>query len=248
MESPTDEGKTRPWNSFQTFWNFLEDVASKPLPPKLDRSMMTSKSGTDQSNLVAAMQMFGLIDNESRVQLRLETFVAADAEGRKSMLADWIRANYGPALRISAENGTSQDLVNVFRDELGMTGADTRRKAITFFQHAAQQAGLELSPHFPKTRTGSGAPGTPRPKRTGGKRKTKNPDSETQLRQQGTTPSGHTQTVKLKSGGVVTLTYDVNMFTWSDEDEAFVLDLIKKLRKYPADATGAEGEEEGDET
>lgn len=163
MEPPDAEGKSPPWMSFQTFWNFLQDVASKPLPPKLDRSMMTSESGTDQTKLITTMQTFGLIDEAGRVQVVLESFQIADAAGRKAMLGNWVHAQYGPALRVSAQSGTSQDLTDVFREELGMTGAGTRRKAITFFQHAAQHAGITLSPHFPKTRTGSGAPDTPRP-------------------------------------------------------------------------------------
>jgi hypothetical protein len=238
MEPITDEGKTRPWMSFQTFWNFLEEVVSKPLPPKLDRSMMKSKSGTDQANLISALQLFGLIDESLRVQLVLETFQSADADGRKSMLGDWIRAQYAPALRVSAENGTPQDLTDVFRDELGMTGPDTRRKAITFFQHAAQHAGITLSPHFPKTRTGSGAPGAPRTKRTPTKRKLPKDDDKDNSQNAGKS-SGHTQTVTLTSGGTVTLTYDVNMFEVSDEDEGFVLSLIKKLRNYPTVDVGS---------
>ena len=243
MEPSDAEGMTPPWMSFQTFWKFLEDVASKPLPPKLDRSMMTSKSGTDQTNLITTMQTFGLIDEASRVQLVFESFQIADADGRKAMLGNWVHVQYGPALRVSAENGTHQDLTNVFRDELGMTGADTRRKAITFFQHAAQHAGITLSPHFPKTRTGSGAPGTPKTKRTGARRKSKqdgngvgsggaSDDKPPQTQ-------GHTQTVTLKSGGTVTLAYDGNMFEVTDEDEAFVLSLINKLRNYPAGAAGS---------
>jgi len=34
--------------SFQTFWNFIGELAKKPLPPQIDRSLLGSKSGTDQ--------------------------------------------------------------------------------------------------------------------------------------------------------------------------------------------------------
>lgn len=241
---PTDaEGKVRPWMSFQTFWTFLEELTAKPMPRKLDRSMMTTKSGTDQNNIMAAMQTFGLIDEGGGVLAELETFQAADPDARKQMLGRWIHGKYSAPLQVSEENGTPQDLHNVFRDEYGMTGADTRRKAVTFFQHAAQHAGIELSPNFPKTRMGSGAPGAPRPKRTGTRKKKA---AESNGGGTGSAPpasSGHSQTVELASGGTVTLTYDVNMFAVSETDEAFVLSLIRKLRKYPT-VDGAEEKEE----
>lgn len=248
MEPNEDTSKARPWMSFQTFWNFLEEVTSKPMPRKLDRSIMTTKSGTDQNNLIAAMQTFGLIDTEGRVQSELETFQAGGVGERKQMLARWIHAEYPGPLRVSTENGTPQDLHDAFRDDFGMTGPDTRRKAVTFFQHAAQHAGIELSPNFPKTRTGSGAPGVPRPKRTGTRRKPKvddGADGSGNGSTQVTASRGHSQTVTLNSGGTVTLTYDVNMFDVSDTDEEFVMALIKKLRKYPANA-GSEEEAEGE--
>jgi hypothetical protein len=233
MDATEVAAKSLPWLSFQTFWSFLGELASKPLPPKLDRSMMTSKSGTDQANLIGAMQLFGLIDDENRVQSALGEFVVADEERRKAMLGEWVRGQYGPALRVSAENGTAQNLNDVFRDEMGMASPDTRRKSITFFQHAAQHAGIALSPNFPKTRTGSGAPGTPRLKRNGGKRKPKDNGGGDEPQQQTPPTKGHSHTVTLASGGTVTLAYDVNLFESSTEDEEFVLGLVRKLRKYP---------------
>lgn len=238
MDSPPQGVKARPWMSFQTFWNFLGELAEKPLPPKIDRSLMSTKSGTDQNNLTSTMQVFGLIDEEGRVQTELINFAIADAEGRKTMLSKWVQESYEAPLRVSAANGTHQDLINAFRDELGMTGADTQRKAITFFQHAAQEAGIDLSPHFRKTRKGQGAPGTPK-KRTATRRKSKDEKDDPPPPP---APKGHTQTVTLKSGGTVTLTYDVDLFAVDDDDEAFVLGLVKKLRRYPSaddDSSGA---------
>lgn len=40
-----------PYLSFQTFWGFVKELAAKPLPPQIDRTMLDKKSGTDQMNL-----------------------------------------------------------------------------------------------------------------------------------------------------------------------------------------------------
>ncbi|MEV5962570.1 DUF5343 domain-containing protein [Kribbella sp. NPDC051952] len=236
MTESSNVGFKPPYMSFQTFWNFLSELASKPLPPKLDRSIMTSKSGTDQNNIMSALEVFDFVDESGAVLPKLQGFVTADADERKAVLRSLLSRTYAPAFKVSDANGTPNDLKEVFRDAYDVSG-DTQRKAITFFLHAAREAGFELSPHFPKTRSGSGAPGTPKVKRAPARRKSEKP------RQQGPTDSlvngnaaGHTQTVQLRSGGTITLSYDVNMFEVTDEDEQFVLGLIKSLRDYKSAA------------
>lgn len=249
MES-TDEGFRPPYMSFQTFWNFIDELAAKPLPPRVDRSIMTSKSGTDQANLILALTSFALTDGEGHVQPALTRLVGIEKDQRAKVFGDMIKAYYVEPLRVSAENGTTNDLNRAFAEGYtSIASPDTRRKAITFFLHAARNAGIELSPHFPPTRSGQGAPGVPKAKR-GGPRKTKvNGGGAVAPPIPPSTPTpvgGHSQTVTLQSGGSITLTYDVNMFEISDADEAFVLDLIKKLRTYRSGASANDDEGSGD--
>lgn len=240
-----------PYMSFQTFWAFLSDLCAKPLPRRLDRSIMQSKSGTDQNNLMAALEGFSFIDGDGMVEPALQRFATASPEQRTEMLSTLVQTFYRSVLRVSADNGSPAELNTTFRDELGMASSDTRRKAITFFLHAAREAGLELSPHFPKTRAGSGGPGAPKAKRVNSRRKSTTQDSGSGSRvggQDSAPASGHAQTITLRSGGTVTLTYDVNMFDVDDDDEAFVLGLIKKLRTYRSAALAATTSEQHDDS
>lgn len=232
-----DRGPFRPpYMSFQTFWRFIEELRTKPLPPQIDRSLMATKSGTDQANLNAALAGFGLVGPNGEVERDLKALVHGDEEGRRHVLADLVRSRYPAPLAVSEQNGTNQQLQEAFRDAYGMTGADTRRKAVTFFLHACREAGLELSPYFPSTRAGSGAPGTPRPRRTARRKATAPPPIETSVAapsSAATASRGDEYEVPLQSGGTVCVSVSVNLFDLSTEDRAFVIDLVDKLKGYP---------------
>lgn len=100
----------------------------------------------------------------------------------------------------------------------------------------ARDADLKLSPHFPKTRSGQGAPGatkvrrTPRRKPTNGAAGPKSPGGEAERQQ----VEGDTYTVDLKSGGSVSVVVKVNLFGLTTEDRNFVIDLVDKLKGYPS--------------
>lgn len=231
-----------PYMSFQTFWGFLEDLASKPLPPRIDRSLMGGKSGTDQANLSAAFASFGLTREDGTVLPALTELVATPADKRKAHFGEIMAPYYSAALEVSAQNGTEADLKRSFVDEWPSIGsADTRRKAITFFLHAARAAELPLSPHFPATRSGSGASGASRAKRTTSKRKTTPAPARAGAAEPIPSPAGpgHSQQVTLRSGGSVTLSYDVSLFDLDGEDQEFVLALIGMVKQYLAAAPAA---------
>lgn len=246
-----------PTMAYATLASFLDDLASRPLPPQIDRSMMASKSGTDQKNLLQALADFALIrGDQNQVTPELAELAEADAEARKSHLAKLIRTYYPAAVAVSEANGTHQQLQEVFRDQLGLNGSpDTRRKAITFFLHAARAADLHVSPHFPATRSGSGTPGTNRTKRTGRPRKpaTAVGDNEPPPAQNGGTGGTAFSTEVQIKAGRVTLTVDVNPIELRGEDRKFFYDLVDRMEDYAmriattpttsgeATPTGAEG-------
>jgi hypothetical protein len=238
METENGEPFRPTHMAFATFWNFIGELASRPLPPQLDRSMMSSKSGTDQSNLMSVLGSFGLVGPapQHRVEPALVALASADNEQRKAELAKLIRHHYSAAVTLSEQNGTEQQLHQSFKETFGMEAADTRRKAVTFFLHAARTAELPISPHFPATRSGSGGPGASRSKRTT-RRKQFNGDNST-ASGSGTTAteqrgaSGDTYTVQLVSGGQVSVVVDVNLFDLTTDDRNFVIDLVDKLKGY----------------
>jgi hypothetical protein len=238
------DGFKPPYMSFQTFWHFLADLSAKPLPRKLDRSIMVSKSGTDQNNLMSTLEAFGFINADGVVQEDLDRFVETEPEGRKKILAALLQKFYAPPLKISADNGSPAGLNEAFRDDLSMLASDTRRKAITFFLHAAREAELPLSPHFPKTRAGSGNPGAPKAKRS--RRK---PNGGVDQQQQ-TPPAPHTadgagETVVVDLGAAGRVVVNVNV-RWLQLEETTFLALRKAVNDMKSLAAETPAQQDAD--
>jgi hypothetical protein len=238
----SDETFKPPYMSFQTFWKFIDDLGAKPLPPRIDRSLMATKSGTDQANLTMALTSFCLVDQDNNVLPLLQRLTSAASEERKAILAEMIQRCYvGPTI-VAQANGTSKDLEDAFKDNYPSIGSpEVRRKSMTFYLHAARQAGLELSVHFPKTRPGQGAPGASRgiASKRPTRRKTNSNDSTDQpLAGVGDQPpAGDTYTVDLASGGSVSVVVRVNLFDLTTHDRSFVIELVDKLKGYPVQTT-----------
>lgn len=232
------EGFKPPYMAFQTFWNFIEELASHPLPPVIDRSLMNSKSGTDQANLLGALRTFGLIDAENHVQPSLTALTEKDPEARKRALADLVRTHYAAALRVSDDNGTQAQLAVCFRENYGISGADTLRKSMSFFLHAARNTDIPLSPHFPATRSGQGGPGKSKT------RKPRKPRSNADTGRAGSTgqqPTDQYQlNVQLPTGGTMTLSVSVNPISLRGQDRDFFYDIVDKLTDYQEQQTGSD--------
>lgn len=247
MPEPSHQGLKPPYMAFQTFWNFIEGLSGHPLPPLIDRSLMGSKSGTDQANLISTLKTLGLINDQQSVRPALTALVYAEGDHRSTLLADLLQEHYAEALEVSASNGTSTQLEQCFRDNYAVVSAVTLRKSITFFLHAARAAGVPISPHFKQTRGGQGAPGQPR-KRTA-KRKSRNgiaaPSSAT------APPSpqvdAYRLSVNLQTGGTMTLAVNVNPISLRGEDRAFFYDIVDKMADYDqAEVVEASYPDEGD--
>jgi hypothetical protein len=239
MDESAQGGFRPPYLSFATFWSFLDAMVSKPLPPRIDRSMMRSKSGSDRMALTAAMKSFGLIDDD-QVVTGLRDLESSSEAARAQWLAEVVRKYYPAQMEVSQQNGTERQLHESFRDAFQMGSAETIRKAMTFFLHAARTAGIETSPHFPATRSGSGAPGAPRPRRAAPKHK---PPSDAAKATEGASIlqiEGDTYTLRMESGPVVTMAVKMNVMETSVSDRDFIFQLIDALRSYgkPTSAYG----------
>lgn len=234
-----------PYFSFQTFWGFIDELAARPLPPQIDRSMMGSKSGTDQANLLTALKGFDLIGPDQRVNSTLTALAAQDAGERKAALAALVRHFYAAPLAVSELNGTEGQLNEAFKAAYSLESGDTRRKAITFFLHAARTAGIELSPYFPATRggtgSGSGSPGVPRPKkRAAGKAKTNGTVGPASAPGSPGAPvvttthtvAGEVKTVSFGDAGTVTVNVNVRWLDLPDEAFVGVRRIIRELEAF----------------
>lgn len=247
MDEPQTGDFKPPYMSFHTLWSTLAELGTKELPPRIDRSLMATKSGTDQANLLAAFAAFNLVGEGQRVQPALVALTSQDEEERRQALAQLVRTHYPRQMEISEQHGTEMQLRESFQEDFKLDSAETRRKAITFFLHAARTAGLPLSQNFPQTRAGSGSPGTPRRRSANGSSRKKAPAAPTTAPNgsAGAATSGDTYTVTLSSGGHVSVVVDVNLFGLSTADREFVIDLVDRLKGYPqAGLVSAEDREE----
>lgn len=228
--SETDSTKFKaPHMAFATLLRFIEELAERPLPPVIDRSMMNSKSGTDQLNLFAALKTFGLIDETNKVTPALTALTAKEVDDRKDALRALIKRYYREAIEVGAANGTQAQLLECFRDRYGVAGVDTQRKAASFFLHAARFAGgIDLSPHFAQTRTGQGGPGKGKPRKKAAKKTSAKPADEVET----PTTDQYDLAVELATGGTMRLTVNVNPLSLRGADRQFFYDIVDKLTDY----------------
>lgn len=169
----------------------------------------------------------------------MEKLVAEAEPDRKKRLTSLLRRYYPLQFAVSDQHGTEKQLLESFEQAFGVTG-DTRRKASTFFLHAARFAGMTLSAHFPATRGGSGRTATAKVKRTPvQKRKPGTPSTPSPADTGG---GGDTYTVKLNSGGTVSVVVNVNLFSLSTDDRTFIIELVDKLKGYSSDGEQREGD------
>jgi len=225
-ESSTAKSFTPPYNiSWSTFRSFLERIEPGTLPPAIDRSYLTKLSGNTQTYLMAALRSFELIGPEREVMPTLKE-LAKDSDGRPAMMADLLRSYYPEVVELGRNNATAGQLDEAFR-KYNLAG-NTLRKAATFYQHAAQYAGLPLSVHWNVRKAGSGhrdEASSKRPRTAASK--------PTGTTNQGIrTPTGDSRSLTLRSGGTVTLAVSVNLFDLSKTDRQFVLKLIDEMSEY----------------
>lgn len=250
MDEPAPGEFRPPYNlAFKTFWTFIEELVARPLPPRIDRSLMRTKSGSDQVSLTAAMKSFGLIGANQEVA-GLKELADTDEAGRLQWLAMAVRRHYAAQIKVSEENGTEQDLKNSFKSVFGLESADTLRKAMTFFLHAARTANIEVSPHFPSTRSGSGAPGSPKPRRSARRKPSASPPKDESDQAASHATAGDVYTLAMKSGPVLTFAVNMNVMEASIDDRTFIFEIVDKLRGYGtlAKASGSTKDAAGQES
>lgn len=203
-----------PYVPFKTFLAAVENF-ERGVPTQLDRSLWPSYSGAIRGQLLAAFRFLELTDDADCPTVAMREFLGK-RENRKAILRGLIGTQYAALQGLDLERASPRQLDEAMR-QYGLTGV-THKKAISFVLQAAAWSGLPLSPLL-KGRTRSSRPAPP-PRRA-------EPEPAT-------TPPGTdvARSVRLKSGGTVTVTARVDLFTLDAGDRAFLFDLIDKLRAY----------------
>lgn len=133
---------TPPYPSFTSFWNSLENFHKNPIPPQIDRSVLTSYKGSVQTQILASYKFLGLMDDDNVPTSSMKTICSADEDERRSLVADLFKEKMPEQIDLLA-TGT-YDLLKQSYSEYGL-GAATRRRCIMFVYHAAKDTGLEVS-------------------------------------------------------------------------------------------------------
>lgn len=220
-----------PYVAFRTFLTALEHL-EQGLPNQIDRSVWPSFSGASQGHLIAAFKFLGLIDDNNQTQPILERLVE-DKENRKAILQQILKEKYADLFSIGLTKASPKQLDEAMA-KYGVKGS-THQKAISFFLQAAQYAELPLSPFLTnkvrslsltKRRKGTKSRDTTRDTITTTDENLQTNDSIVAQAQ------GHFKTVKLRSGGSLTLSASINIFDMTAEDRQLLFELIDKLNSY----------------
>jgi hypothetical protein len=224
-----------PYVPFNTFNNSLIALAGT-LPPRLDKSMWPSYSGAIQGQLWSAYKFFQLVGADGTPTSMLVDYLDADIEGRKRQLKAWLTKFYPELMKLDLAKATVGHFSEAMRG-YGL-GAETQKKATSFFLQAAKAAGIDLSSFILKT---SRTPAAKRAKKNGAaKQKAAEPLSP--LAGAVNPASGPTRSISLSNGITLSLSTSADTFRMTPEDRNFVNGLLETLEQYESE-NGAEEEE-----
>ena len=143
------KGLTPPYVGFATFKGFVGELAAAAVPPQIDASVMTGKSGGTQAALRVALHFLGLIERDRTVTARLHEVVQAHGSDRWSeTVRDLALAAYAPVIdALPLKTGTAKQLEDAFRERSDVTGS-TLSKVVSFFLQILKEGNVEISTHF----------------------------------------------------------------------------------------------------
>lgn len=221
-----------PYLPFDTFRNFVEGLEGRPLPPRIDRSLMAGTAGGTQTLLLAALIHLELIADDRSVLPPFRELVVAESDDRQRLMEQLLRRTYPAAMTLAREHATADQLAECFRSASGYQGS-TLRKAITFFLNMAKYAQVDLSPFFRSPAQ------TPGPRKAVGRRPRNSTMAHAATDRQPAVPTVapvvEARSIDLVSGGTVTISCSVSFLSLSRSDREFVFGLVDSLDGYSAE-------------
>lgn len=211
--------------SWKTFQNSIDALAKGELPNVIDKTVFPGMAFSIQNQLFTGMRFLGLIDDKNRPTSDLEGLAAQDEVGRKQKLKEILQRRYSDLFALNLKKTTPDELSKKMSEAYGVKG-DTVEKAIRFFTGAAAYLDIEMSPLITGKRTNGGMP-----RASGKKRGTRKVNPQSGVIDPAP-DSGTSKTVRLQSGGTLTLSASLDLFRLNAEDRKFVFDLIDKLDGY----------------
>jgi hypothetical protein len=154
-----------PYLPYRTLENFIQRLKSGVIPSRIDRSVMSSFSGSIQAQLITTMRYLNLTNDQGSPTEKLERLVASDGAEKQKILNEVLSSSY-PFLfnkNVDLNKITFAQISELFI-EAGASG-ETTKKSIRFFLNATKDAGINLSPHIKKPRAGAPRKSGSKPKK-----------------------------------------------------------------------------------
>jgi hypothetical protein len=154
-----------PYLPYKTLENFIQRLKSGVIPSRIDRSVMSSFSGSIQAQLITTLRYLNLSNDQGSPTEKLEKLVVSDGAERQKILSEVLSSSYPFLFNKNVDlNKISPAQINELFVEAGATG-ETTKKSIRFFLSAAKDAGINLSPHIKKPRAGAPRKSGSKPKK-----------------------------------------------------------------------------------
>jgi hypothetical protein len=141
-----------PYVPYRTFETVIQRLGSTGIPTKIDRSFLSSFSGSAQAQIFTALRYLTFIDLHGNPTAQLEKLVRSKELEKQAILKEILTTSY-PFLfkqEVDLSKITADHIKKLF-EGAGTTG-DTTRKSIKFFMMIAKDAGIKLSPYLKKLR------------------------------------------------------------------------------------------------
>ncbi len=207
------------WNTFNNQITALVQA----MPNRIDRTVFPGLAGGVQAQLLTGLRFLGLITGkDGKPTEALRALAVRDDGERKKQMAKTLNQSYPALFALDLSKTTEGELREEMSKSYGVAGATTDR-ALRFFLAAARYAEIDISSHV-KVGSTNGTTTTRR------RRAPKRPHDLPLMK--AATGSGESQTVRLVSGGTLTLSATTSFMLLSPTDRAFVFELIDKLNEY----------------
>jgi hypothetical protein len=150
---------TPPYVAYTTLKNFLSTMRTAGgAPIVIDRSVFGGMSGGYQAQVKGALRFLGMIDKDSKPTVFMHAAVAATekTEDWTTVVSALLNQYYPTIVAHPLTNTTPDALRKEFEATFGGK-PDLISKAVTFFVHAAKDAGMPLSPRLTERQRGGGS-------------------------------------------------------------------------------------------
>jgi hypothetical protein len=216
--------RTPAYLPFKTFLSALDRLA-QGIPHEVNKECFPTYSGVMQGQIIGALRFFELIDESGVPKGSVLERLAHEktVERRRANLLPLLKSKYSDIIKLDPKRLTPSKLDTVF-DNYAISG-DTKRRAKTFFIHAAQFAGLELSPLL-----------TRRTRASAGKRKKHTQhlgieSSDANLESSGKNIE-EAITVQLSGGVTLTVSLAGKLTRLSKQDREFAFGIIDSVNEH----------------